>query len=176
MLVRNYGLFWKAADVYWGKQNSLGHLKGVLTGNTTAEPVDFRDQQGVYVLYDDNFRLVYVGQTGVNNQRLFTRLKQHTKDHLAERWSKFSWYGIRYVRNDGQLASEPRSRLVSTPQALDYIEAILISAAEPAYNRQGGRFGEHAEQYLQFRDDEFLGPTLDEMITDLWQAHGATKS
>jgi hypothetical protein len=64
-LIRNYGLFWRRDWVFWGKPRVPGHLKGVYSKKTTSDPVDFRYQQGVYVLYDDSFRLVYVGQAGV---------------------------------------------------------------------------------------------------------------
>jgi hypothetical protein len=48
-----------------------------------------------------------VGQAGANDQqRLFDRLKQHTKDQLADRWSKFSWFGVRSVNNTGELRAE----------------------------------------------------------------------
>lgn len=51
---------------------------------------------------------------------------------------------------------------------LNHIEAILIAAAEPVHNRQGGRFGDSVEQYLQWRDDENFGPEIPEMIRDIW--------
>jgi len=90
-LIANYGLFWKRNKVWWGKQGgtNAGQLCGILASNATGRPVDFRYQQGVYTLYDDNFRMVYAGQAGANDkQRLFDRLKQHRADALADRWSK----------------------------------------------------------------------------------------
>jgi hypothetical protein len=60
-----------------------GHLKGYPAGSA-FHLVDFRDRQGVYCLYDDNFKIVYVGQAGANDsQRLFVRLRQHKSDALA---------------------------------------------------------------------------------------------
>ena len=70
-----------------------------------------REQAGVYVLYDDNFRLVDVGQAGALG------------------------------------AARP---FIKSGDILNHIEAILISAAEPPHNRQGGRFGEAVEQSLQY--------------------------
>lgn len=64
-LVMNYGLFWHRSRIVWGRGNNRGHLKGRLA--KTGTPVDFRDQRGVYCLYDDNFRLVYIGQAGGGN-------------------------------------------------------------------------------------------------------------
>jgi len=60
LLIRNYGLFWTRNKVFWGKGKNRGHLKGVLAGKTKGPQIDFRMQQGVYVLYDDNFRLELV--------------------------------------------------------------------------------------------------------------------
>ncbi len=170
MLIQNYGLFWKKENIYWGRPNNPGHLLGVLSKNITSDPVDFRDQQGVYTLYDDAFRMVYVGQAGANDQqRLFDRLKQHTKDALADRWSKFSWFGVRRVLNTCDLATERDSAHPEIGHVLNHIEAILISAAEPPHNRQGGRFGDQVEQYLQHRDIDTLGPTMTDMIKDIWK-------
>jgi hypothetical protein len=51
---------------------------------------------------------------------------------------------------------------------LNHIEAVLISVAEPAHNRQAGRFGDEVEQYLQFRDEDEFGPEIKDMIHDIW--------
>src|SRR5208282_3263832 len=96
-LIHNYGLFWHRSDVLWGHQKVRGHLKGKLAKAKSGLPVDFRNQAGLYVLYDDSFRLVYVGQAGAGNQFLFSRLRQHTRDALADRWTRFSWFGIKWV-------------------------------------------------------------------------------
>ncbi|MGH8531892.1 MAG: GIY-YIG nuclease family protein [Gammaproteobacteria bacterium] len=168
MLIQNYGLFWKVGDVFWGKPAVTGHLMGVPASNTTATPVDFREQIGVYVLYA-NYDLVYVGQVGTGNQRLFDRFKQHRRDALAERWNQFSWFGIRRVKKNGELSQEADATHSGLSYVLNHIEAILIHTVEPRHNRQGGRFGEEVIQYLQYRDGKALGPTVDEMIQDLWK-------
>ena len=170
MLVKNYGLFWRADRVFWGRPGVSGHLMGVEAKNLTAGHVDFREQQGVYVLYDASFRMVYVGQAGANDQqRLFDRLKQHNRDQLAERWSRFSWFGVRSVNLTGDLRAEAMAAHPSMGGVLNHIEAILIAAAEPAHNRQGGRFGTDVEQYLQYRDDDSLGPEPYEMVRAVWK-------
>jgi hypothetical protein len=170
MLIQNYGLFWRRAWIHFGAGSNAGHLKGVRTGAKKSHPIDFREQQGVYCLYDDNFRLVYVGQAGgKNDQRLFDRLKQHREDFVSERWTKFSWFGVRSVLGGGQLKAEKSTTHPEIGDVLNHIEAILIAAAEPVHNRQGGRFGDSVEQYLQWRDDENLGPETPEMIRDLWK-------
>lgn len=143
-------------------------MLGVPATNITVEPTDFREQSGVYVLYAD-YELVYVGQVGSGNQKLFTRLKQHTRDSLSGRWNKFSWFGIRWVKKDGDLAAEAEAKHSTHSEVLNHIETILIHSAEPKQNRQGGRFGEDVDQYLQTRDEQ-LGPTQEEMLHDLWKA------
>lgn len=171
MLIHNYGLFWRADHVFWGRSgpDGSGHLKGVEAKNRTSNPVDFREQQGVYVLYDEGFKLLYVGQAGANDkQRLFDRLKQHTRDQLADRWSRFSWFGTRSVNNSGELKALKSAAHPTVGEVLNHIEAILISAAEPPHNRQGGRFGEDVEQYLQYRDER-LGPEAGDMLRQIWE-------
>jgi hypothetical protein len=169
MLIHNYGLFWRRNDVVWGSPSVKGNLKGVLAKEKKDNQVDFREQAGVYVLYDDNFRLVYVGQAGSGNQYLFARLKLHRKDALADRWTRFSWFGIRWVKNTNELAAVSARSSIAMPQILNHIEAILISATEPPHNRQGGRFGDNVEQYLQYRDEDGLGPNMDHMVRELWK-------
>lgn len=168
MLIQNYGLFWRLDQVFWGWQGVPGHLKGMEATNKSNDPVDFREQQGVYVLYDQAFRMVYVGQAGANDQqRMFDRLKQHTRDQLAERWARFSWFGVRAVIGNGKLKAEKDVAHPSLSDVLNHVEGILISAAEPAHNRQGGRFGDRVEQYLQFRDDR-LGPEPHQALYEVW--------
>jgi hypothetical protein len=94
MLIKNFGLFWNVKNVYWGQGNNAGTLLGIPAKNLTAQPTDFREQSGVYVLYAD-YKIVYVGQSGVKNQKLFSRIKQHTRDALTGRWNQFSWFGTR---------------------------------------------------------------------------------
>lgn len=155
MLIQNYGLFWHRDRVNWGKGRNRGTLNGYLTGAKREGCVDFRDQRGIYVLYDETFRIVYVGQAGRGSQCLFSRLKQHKRDHLAERWARFSWFGTRYVTEDWELAADSKFK-TDLPAVLDHIEAILLATAEPPLNLQRGRFGSDVEQYLQeeVKDEE----------------------
>lgn len=169
MLIHNYGLFWRRNDVFWGRPRVKGHLMGVPAKETSAVPVDFREQAGVYVLYDDNFRLVYVGQAGSGNQYLFNRLKSHRKDALADRWTRFSWFGLKWAKQKGELSKGAAQPLIKASDVLNHIEAILISATEPPHNRQGGRFGDSVTQYLQYRDNEALGLDADSMVKELWK-------
>ena len=170
MLIRNYGLFWKRECVGWGRPKVPGHLKGVPAKNRTDQAVDFREQQGVYVLYDDNFKILYVGQAGANgNQRLFQRLRQHKVDSLAQRWTRFSWFGTRKVNKDHTLGLETSAAHPSISDILNHIEGILIASTEPPHNRQAGKFGPLVDQYLQHVEKPKKdGPTIHEMIKELW--------
>ncbi|MDE2201079.1 MAG: GIY-YIG nuclease family protein, partial [Rhodospirillales bacterium] len=100
-------------------------------------------------LYDQNFKVVYVGQTGGGEQRLLARLRQHRRDHLSQRWSRFSWFGILPVSTDGNLKAKFTPARPSTMSVLNHIEAIVIAVSEPPLNRQGGKFGETVKQYIQ---------------------------
>jgi excinuclease UvrABC nuclease subunit len=131
-----------------------------------AEPIDFREQTGIYVLYD-NFKVLYVGQAGYGNAKLFNRLKAHFTDSLADRWNRFSWFGLRWVKADGDLSGETKAKHPPIGDVLNHMEAILIASTEPALNRQGGRWGK-AVQYLQDEDTE-LEPRTEEMIRQLYE-------
>jgi hypothetical protein len=150
VLIQNYGLFWKLKRVDWGApgRGLRSTLPGTYAKALRADPVEFRDQRGVYVLYDDNFRVVYIGQAGRGGARLLPRLRKHCTDHLADRWSRFSWFGILPVV-DGVLDVEAAIPVPAIADVLNHIEAILIAAAEPPLNLQRGRFGPAVQQYLQ---------------------------
>lgn len=105
MLIENYGLFWRTDSVFWGKPKSAGAFYGVLVSAKKSQPVDFREQSGIYALYG-NYELVYVGQTGGKGQKLMARLLQHRKDDLAGRWNIFSWFGTRAVLESYKLKAE----------------------------------------------------------------------
>jgi hypothetical protein len=53
MLIRSVGLFWQEEAVFWGAGSKAGSLLGVPSNNTTAKPIDFRKQIGIYALYAD---------------------------------------------------------------------------------------------------------------------------
>jgi hypothetical protein len=145
------GLFWKADDVFWGRRKNPGSLLGRPTNRLKSNAVDFRNQIGIYVLYAD-YSIVYVGQTGSKDQKLFVRLRQHQNDNLAGRWNRFSWFGILRVLGNRQLSVQKTTLHPSLGLALDHIEGVLIHAAEPPLNRQNGAFGVNVVQYLQVRD------------------------
>src|SRR5262249_19717904 len=121
-------------------------LLGAASKSKTAARVDFRSQRGVYALYADE-KLVYVGQTGLDDYLLLRSLKGHKSDHLALRWNRFSWFGTKWVTQHDELSSTdgvPPDVFVS----LNILEAVLITVSEPRYNLQRGKWGQ-AKQYFQ---------------------------
>jgi hypothetical protein len=155
MLFQNYGLFWRADRVGWGTPGKGN--QGTLLGHQLAKenPIDFRQQRGVYALYDDSYRILYVGQAGYGNARLYNRLHNHLWDHLAERWQRFSWFGIDPVigPKGTRYLDERDPGAPQIDSILNHLEAILIAAAEPALNRQGGKFGD-AQQFRQHWEED----------------------
>lgn len=150
MIIRNYGLHWKREHINWGGRGrgNAGDLSGRLVDKVKSPEVDFRWQSGIYVL-QDRFVPIYIGQTGSgNDNRLFNRLKSHAWNRLAERWDRFSWFGIAPVIDGEVVPSDDHKVSTTVRHVLDHVEGVLISITEPAQNRQGARFGE-AEQYRQ---------------------------
>lgn len=174
-LISNYGLFWKRKNVHWGHPKNAGHLCGYPAKAKTGAVVDFREQKGIYALYDEAYQLIYIGQVGGGeNKRLFLRLKHHTRDHLADRWNQFSWFGIQRVLKSGDLAADKSKAHPTVTTVLNQIEAILIVTAEPRHNKQGGKFGKYATQYLQYRDYDALGPEQSKLLSDIAKIVEAT--
>lgn len=170
MLIHTYGLFWKRENVFWGRPKREGNLLG--SASTARAPhkksiINFRYQKGVYALYDVDFQLVYVGQSGSGTRSLFGRLRSHRKDHLQERWSMFSWFGVRAV-DKAQLSDIPTNIKAKFPVGLDQMEALVLAVTNPPKNLQGGRFGQ-AVRYFQYRDMDSLGPSQSEMIEELYR-------
>lgn len=113
---------------------------------------DFRNQIGVYILYEGR-RVVYVGQAGSGNNDLYSRLKNHITDHLADRWDKFSWFGIRNVNKDGSLSKQQGelNRTLKATEIFDLIEGLFINVLEPPLNKQGARWKD-VDQYFQLKE------------------------
>jgi hypothetical protein len=119
--------------------------------------VDLKDQIGVYVLYDKNQNIVYVGQAGSGQATLFGRLRSHEKDALWNRWEFFTWIGFKAVNADGKLSAmqkvEANVSGLSYADALNEIEGILIEVIEPKLNKRSGNLKE-AVEYFQYTEEE----------------------
>lgn len=162
MLIHNYGLHWRREYVAWGKKGAgnEGHLTGRLASRKGSPHINFRYQAGIYIL-QEGFKPLYIGQAGRSEHRLFSRLKGHTQNHLAERWDRFSWFGIYPVKKGELNTAVDVVRLqVDIDSILNHIEGALISVTEPPLNRQGARFGS-AEQYKQIQPSSAPEPDED---------------
>jgi hypothetical protein len=156
-MIETYGLHWRIERVDWGKPGvgNSGTLLGAATRSQKAKPIDFRKQRGIYALYAD-YELVYVGQTGASNDRLFKRLKHHRNDHLSERWNRFSWFGTQWVTGSSRLSEDTAKVSQTVAGALNTLEAVSIAISEPKLNLQRGRWGDVTKyfQYWNRSDDE----------------------
>lgn len=139
-----FGVYWKRSLVQWSSGSRL-------FGRThpRADRVNLAGQQGVYLLYDENGAVVYVGKAV--RQSIAQRLAQHTRDRLTGRWERFSWFGIRPVDNDGELGDVVVGTI--TPDRLiSALEALLIEALEPRQNRAGSSHS--GIEYVQAADPQ----------------------
>ena len=163
-IIKNYGLLWRRNVVpqFQNGQNlpfdasrewpRNGNLFGIGVRKRREGEVDFAQQIGIYALYDEQFKLVYIGQAGSGKKGLYRRLRSHTLSILSERWSRFSWFGL--ITADDLIDNKPHldeDISASKFTILDQVEAVLIAAGEPLRNKQGGRFGKSVVHYRQFK-------------------------
>lgn len=171
-MIRNYGLLWQRKYLHLGAGSNKGTLLGARSGKGI---IDFRDQIGIYVLYDKDHIPVYVGQAGNGNATLFGRLKHHTRDHLWNRWDYFSWFGLRRVNpGSGSLSEHDHAEKVYKSEGslvLGELEGVLIAAMEPKLNKQGARFTE-AEQYFQEVDENITELSLEDVLEQIATLQG----
>jgi hypothetical protein len=148
-VIRNYGFMWERGEVEWGKRGQRGTLLGIKR-TFQKQVIDFRRQLGIYVLYDRFDQPIQIGQT----DKLFQRFQQHKRDHLRNRWTRFSWFGFHPVdeKNNCLLTSEQVAQ-ISFQDAKDEIEAVLIQVLEPRLNRAGAKWKD-TNEYLQFISEE----------------------
>lgn len=160
-IIETYGLFWDATNVAWDIGGNKRAIWGTPAWQKRAEPVNFATQVGIYVLFSGH-KMIYVGQVGSGRATLFGRLRRHRHDHLSGRWDRFSWFGLRAVKDNGTLGTIRKIKRSQHSAILNQMEAVLVAAAEPVLNKQGGRFGRR-RRYVQIRDER-LGPSESEMI------------
>lgn len=146
-MIKNNGLHWYIERVFWGRAQVSGTLKGAASRSAKAKAVDFGNQRGIYALYAD-YELVYVGQTGASNDRLFNRLKAHKGDHLSESWNRFSWFGTQWVTKGGVLSADTAAVGGRVEATLNILAAVSIAKSEPRLNLQRGKWSD-ATRYFQ---------------------------
>lgn len=171
-IIKNYGLRWVRNKVEWGSRGKgkEGKLNGRKASEKSGSIIDFREQIGIYVLYEPNYIPVYIGQAGNGNARLYNRLNTHQVNHLRDRWTHFSWFGFSEIEDDETLATSPGNISLTFPEALGEIEGILIQVLEPRLNKQGPKWQQTATEYVQWGyedDDPHAIPKLLSMIETL---------
>jgi hypothetical protein len=142
-LINAFGMYWSRDRVHW--KTNMPRLLGVQQSG--SEPVNFTAQAGVYLLYDGRI-VVYVGK--VTEPRMGLRLFEHTRDRLTGRWDRFSWFGVRAVRDDGELSPLPPAE-IAVATLIATMEALLIEGLEPPQNRRQGE-GFNAVEFIQETD------------------------
>lgn len=152
--ILNFGHFWDRNKISWGRQKVPGHLKGYRGSTRNGDIVDFREQIGIYVLFTNTREVIYIGQSGSGTQRMLSRLRQHTRDHLRSRWSNFSWFGMCDVDYRSNKLCEYDPASISKNSSLDEMEAILLQLFEPRLNKQGPKWGSETVEYFQFWESE----------------------
>ncbi|MES8987991.1 HTH domain-containing protein [Cutibacterium acnes] len=140
-----FGMFWRRDEVDWDKrgQTLLGAQLKV------AKPVNFSGQVGVYILYSGE-RVICVGR--ITEPRLGPRLWDHTRDRLAGRWDRFSWFGVLIAKDDGTLGDVPCGNF-AVDMLVSTMVALLIEGLEPPQNRRRGD-GFNATEFIQATDPE----------------------
>ncbi|MDH7973537.1 GIY-YIG nuclease family protein [Sphingomonas sp. AR_OL41] len=160
MQVTSYGLFWREDEIDWhpggGNRDSFRLLGRIGAQRGKLRVADFRQQQGIYILYDE-YGPSYVGLT--RNQGLGKRLKDHKTDHLAGKWDRFSWFGFRPLVASGpsgltELGSPQTDVSEDTNTTIGDLEALLIRAIGPKRNRQHMSF-DCADRWTQIAYDDF---------------------
>lgn len=158
MQITSYGLFWRSEEIKWfpgqGRANEFRLLGRVGMNRPKIRVVDFRRQQGIYILFDE-YGPAYVGlAAGAKGDRLGERLREHHQDELAGKWDRFSWFGFNPVGDTpdthGVLSlNEPRRKVTDdTSTTIRDLEALIIAAMGPKLNKQRMKF-KNAEKWDQ---------------------------
>ena len=160
--IQCYGLFWDVDETMWsGRDFRLLGRRG--SHGDSLRVCDFRNQVGLYVLYDD-YGPYYVGLT--RHQPLGNRIRAHLDDHHRGLWDRFSWFGFRgvlkrcYTDRTQALAKLPRSLVTDSRETIADIEALLIQAlgTHKRGNKVQMRFGlaEGWEQILLHEREKYF--------------------
>lgn len=122
---------------YWRVKSGKKFMIGKETYGNSSKEVDFTAQNGIYFLHDDNKKIIYIGKA---TKSISTRIAQHTKDHLAGKWSSFSWFGYYGVdENTGTLrTSKMSTNEMGKDRVIDFFEAIFIEMLDNTENQKSG--------------------------------------
>ena len=135
--IASYGLYWEKTKVLWWPGHT-GRIRLLGKAMDAKEPVDFADQQGIYLLHK-GMDVMYVGRAAGENRALFYRLRAHHDDlSKAPLWDRFSWFGFREVQSNGELKNLDDSSVVPIKGLITILETTLIQSCLPRLNGQRG--------------------------------------
>ena len=166
LTVKAYGLYWSRGLVNWEASQNSGSAR--LLGSADGDPVNFADQDGVYLLHNSN-EIAYVGQSFTpftDRAGLYSRLRRHHNDsRKSERWDTFSWFGFRPVDDNGQLQQAPEN--ANLKDVIDLVEGILIEGIMPRLNMRRGEGIKvwEANLYNQVEDPQLIANRLTALTT-----------
>lgn len=123
-VIKAFGVHWDRDIIDWEQPP---HILGRQVRQ--SDPVCLDAQVGVYLLLKSD-KVIYAGQTTA----LFERLKDHRRNRFALRWDRFSWFGLREVRDDGSLS--PVQANYDSESVVDALEGVLMETFEPYQNRR----------------------------------------
>lgn len=154
-----FGLFWRLDEVNWtpgkGKRRHFRLLGRRGSNLPKLKVADFRNQQGIYILYG-NLGPHYVGLT--RKQNLGKRLKDHLSDQHKNQWDRFSWFTFAKVLKSRdetglqKIAEKPSVKALNPDKGIRDIEALLIKAMA-VKNVQQMKFVQ-AKEWKQIKIDE----------------------
>lgn len=154
-------MFWRREEVEWSPGAGNAGVFRLLGRKNSNKPalriVDFREQRGIYVLYDD-YGPYYVGLA--REQAIGNRLRDHTRDKHRDRWDRFSWFGFRRVlkQQDAEglrvLGGVPTQLVSGTSSTIGDIEALLMLSLGTVErgNKQTMKF-RNADRWYQIPTD-----------------------
>lgn len=158
-LVPSYGMYWMRDAINW---EATPKLLGV--ESTGASAIDLSEMRGIYMLYDGR-EVIYVGQA--IDRPIIKRLSEHTKNRLATRWNRFSWFGLDGIHPDsGKIIKQSEEFISDLHSLANVLEGILIEGLEPRQNRrQGDNFG---FEFYQEVDKEILKGKVLSQLNKIW--------
>ena len=161
LTIKAYGLYWSRNLVDWTPGPNSRQAQ--LLGDAGSGPVNFADQDGIYLLQSGN-ETVYAGQSytpGTDAAGLYGRLRSHHRSsRKADRWDTFSWFGFRPVGEDRRLLPTPGN--ATAKDVIDLIEGILIEGLMPRLNMRRGEGSKAWEPnlYDQVEDPQLIARRL----------------
>lgn len=140
-IIKAYGKMWERNKVDWDKCEPV--LLG--TPRKMKQYIDFNKMRGIYMLYDVNGSMVYVG---LATNGIGGRLRDHTRDKHANAWVRFSWFGIDGIKQDGTIRRSTHLQTTVSDVA-SALESVVIIGVQPHRNvKMGDRMKD--KEYLQY--------------------------